>query len=92
MKKTAKQMFEELGFEYKRFYDDYLETEMILCEGDGVLNGTKVFIHFNTSSFNIETEKEFVGNLMTTEIPLPLLKAINKQVEELGWGKGEENE
>ena len=69
----AKEMFEELGFEYQeneiniKYYKEYTDCydESYILEIDFRLIEKKIYSDFS--------------------IDMHLLKAINKQVEELGW-------
>lgn len=82
---TAKEMFEELGYEYK-----FINNTKEQCE-DVIVYSHKnqpVIIQFNLWSkivvYQIKnTMKDYdkIAIFMTKE----LIKAINKQVEELGW-------
>ena len=75
---SSKEMFEELGYEY--YEDDgfncYVKEKGKLIEPDYI-------------SFDRLERKFFVSRNSKydngTTINIPLLKAINKQVEELGW-------
>ena len=71
---SAKEMFEELGFEYSknefsiRYYKEFRDyDDSYTLDIDFRLIEEKLFSDF--------------------EIDIRLLKAINKQVEELGWNK-----
>lgn len=65
---TAKEMFEELGYE-EDFHIAYIKYHN--SEEDK-------YIWFNKFSRTVEIE---------FDIDMTLLKAINKQVEELGWNE-----
>ena len=74
---TAKEMFEELG--YKRSEDDYF----IVYTNDKTVQYT---FHFSKEYKCIEIIPTLSGNIhYFTRLSRKLLKAINKQVEELGW-------
>ena len=84
---SAKDMFEELGYEYK-IIDNVKEQceDVILCSN----KNAEIIIQFNLFSelvcFQIKNKfKDYdkVVIFMTKE----LLNAINKQIEELGWNK-----
>lgn len=70
----AKELFEELGFEYRK--ELYEKDKLIEIQFNNN-NGTWV---------TISKEKiEYVENCNKSQLPLNMLKAINKQIEELGW-------
>ena len=74
---SAKEMFEELG---------YIESENnnkgITYNYNFTDYSTYSFIHFNKKDEKIEMESNVINGY---DITLQELKAINKQVEELGW-------
>lgn len=84
---SAKEMFEELGYEYK-----YIDNKSINFE-DVILYNHKeleLAVQFNLFSKmvvyqtkNNMKEYDKIAIFMTKEF----IKAINKQVEELGWNK-----
>jgi len=86
MNKSAKEMFEELGYRKEDVEDiftgEVFEYDYKYVKFDGtwlreiLINDTTKLIHFNTELFN-RTQNE----MLTPQE----LKAINKQVEELGW-------
>lgn len=96
--KTAKEMFEELGYEY--YEDDGFDVYLQAVNIPNKLNTE--YIRFKKISFNrlaremsVHNYKkdalcqEFIGRAMQTRInylSLKELQAINKQIEELGWG------
>lgn len=76
--KTAKEMFEELGYEY--YEDDgfecYKKKKRKLIEPD--------YISFNRLEKEIFVSNDSKnGNGVTIDVKL--LQAINKQIEDLGW-------
>lgn len=75
MKMTAKEMFEELGYQRNE------EKEKIIY-----LIETKGSFYYQEIIFNL-VQKVIVidGNFLEAAIESDLLKAINKQAEELGW-------
>lgn len=82
---SAKEMFEELGFHY-----DKTNTKIVIFEtwynGFGELHLDE-FIRFkntNNKWWRLIPKKEIILNL-NKDIDIKLFKAINKQVEELGW-------
>lgn len=72
---SAKEMFEELG------YQRNVESEKIIY-----LIETKGSFYYQEIIFNL-LQKVIVidGNFLEVAIETNLLKAINKQAEELGW-------
>lgn len=72
---TAKEMFEELGYQRNE------ENEKIIY-----LIETKGSFYYQEIIFNL-VQKVIVidGNFLEVAIESDLLKAINKQAEELGW-------
>ncbi len=82
MRKSAKEMIEELGYEY--YEDDgfecYKKERRILIEPD--------YISFNRLEREIFISRP-TENSNGLIIDMDLLQAINKQVEELGWLDGE---
>lgn len=78
MNKSAKEMFEELGYEY--YEDDgficYKKEKRELIEPDYI-------------SFNRLEREVFMSRISKNGngviVDMKLLKVINKQVEELGW-------
>ena len=73
--KTAKEMFEELG--YKVFEDNEPELDSY-C----IVIATKEYNH--SIIFNKKRKKIFFDY---TNIGIKELKAINKQISELGWNE-----
>ena len=76
---TAKEMFEELGYEFDiTEYDEFKPDFNYVDKNDNVIY------------FDLE-DKELcfipVNKQLIIRNPLELLQAINKQVEELGWKK-----
>lgn len=87
---SAKEIFEKLGYKYHQY-----DSEEITCikqdrqwREDG-----RIMISFDL--LNKEIELSFQGDI-SLSLPVFLstkeLQAINKQVEELGWLRGEDNE
>ena len=72
---TAREMFEELGYQRSE------ENEKIIY-----LIETKGSFYYQEIIFNL-VQKVIVidGNFLEVAIESDLLKAINKQAEELGW-------
>ena len=79
MNKSAKEMFEELGYEI----DDNSKLKgMAQCINYQVIQPYGNI--FKEITFYFDTKEIGWDNVMVT---MPLLKAINKQIEELGWNK-----
>lgn len=80
--KSAKEMFEELGFEY-------IELLPNICEGIACFKITScehISINFyKKTKFFLLHSCNSDGDLTMSNIDMDLLKAINKQCEELGW-------
>jgi hypothetical protein len=70
---TAKEMFEELGYEYY-YYSDCIECEY----NKHSLLHHKIGFDLEDKNYSIETKNEVIISKL-------LNKAINKQIEELGW-------
>lgn len=82
---TAKEMFEKLDYKYK-----YISNEDINCENVILYTHSKqdLSIQFNLFSGLVcfQIKNKFEGyDKVAMFITKELLKAINKQVEELGW-------
>lgn len=75
---NAKDMFEELGYEYKECYFEYTLDE-IYYEKKGKFT-PQIKFSLNHKIVNVYRE----GN-KASSFDMKLLQAINKQVEELGW-------
>lgn len=78
---TAREMFEKLGYEY-----DYLKYE---CSEDLITyHKDNLHIQFNLTGKQVvvqnDSSYQFYGHAVFF-INADVLKAINKQVEELGW-------
>ena len=75
MNKSAKEMFEELGFEYKK--------------SDFSITYYKEFRDYDDECYILDINFRLFEQEISTDfsIDMRLLKAINKQVEELGWNK-----
>ena len=73
---TAKEMFEKLKLEYRSI--DYKKNEILEIQYS---NGDGTWINISKKRI------EYVENHNNKSLPLEFLKAINKQVEELGWDK-----
>lgn len=75
MNKTAKEMFEELGYKYEKIGEKIYYEEPNLYE----LGGHSPCIVFYTVNRYWDT------NIVNIEKDKKIMKAINKQVAELGW-------
>ena len=71
---SAKEMFEKLGFNYRK--ELYKNDEIIEIQFNNN-SGTWITIS--------KTKIEYVEEHNKRELPINLLQAINKQIEELGW-------
>lgn len=70
----AKEMFEKLGYKEQKFSNDVISY--VFREGI-----TREYITFYLEEKTFDKENNFGGTVIT----LNELKAINKQIEELGW-------
>lgn len=75
---TAKEMFEELGYEYNECYFEQ-ELDEITYSKDGEYTPQIMF------SLNHKVVKVYRQENKSSSFDMKLLKAINKQIEELGW-------
>lgn len=90
MVKRAKEMFEELGYNkidaVNPFTEEIMDWNYRYLRFDGT---TKKEIHINSQTKLIFLNNSFDGTLYeranTPMLTFEELKAINKQVEELGW-------
>ena len=79
--KTAKEMFEELGFTSIKYNKKFLEYEN---SDDEIIYFDKIEKYYssyccnNEHDFDVYTDDAIIINMK-------LHKAINKQIEELGW-------
>lgn len=83
---TAKEMFEELGY----FYDKK-RNQIVIFEtwynGFSEMHHNEILRFKNIGNRRIiQPKKEIILNF-NEEIDIKLFKAINKQIEELGWQK-----
>lgn len=78
---TAKEMFKELGYEKIRLAD---ENIVVLYERP--VYGEKEYIYFYPEK-QLRITFESKNKVYPPTFTLEELKAINKQVEELGWEK-----
>lgn len=84
---NAKEMFEELGFTYNECYYHheldsiiYKRTEKRATQIEFMLDRKMYKVFFEVS--DIDTYE-----LLPSAVDMELHKAINKQIEELGWNK-----
>lgn len=75
---TAKEMFEELGYEYERNNDNYLLQPCITYFKIIGKYGYEIKFWLGDKDYYIHGKEP---------LTLDLVQAINKQVEELGWNK-----
>lgn len=78
----AEKMFLEVG--YRKIFESY---NKIIYKG--VLSGTKIVFHNNHRYVGIEKNNRYCVNTSEVMIGLYNLKAIEEQIKELGWDKGE---
>lgn len=88
MKKTAKQMFKELGYNLVEDSKTYLRYETPKYKGKNSFGKDLIDIDKKNKMFRL-TRRSCQGNIHFKYGNLQELKAINKQVEELGWGEKE---
>jgi hypothetical protein len=86
MNKTAKEMFEELGFEWHNETTNLLEYIAYPNGTAATCNYATIIIQFDkiNKTYLIEKISELKG-LGVMEINCKLHKAITKKLEELGW-------
>jgi len=77
---SAKEMFEELGYEYNECYFEEKLDEIIYSKR-GRWTPQIMF------SLNHNVAKVFRQDNKSSSFDIKLLKAINKQIEELGWNE-----
>ena len=75
---SAKEMFEELGYEYKESYFNNKLNRIIIT--DDYKYSTHIIFAIENQSIIATLKNDQAG-----WVSMKLLKAINKQVEELGW-------
>lgn len=77
---TAKEMFEELGYEYDEcYFEDTLDEIYYQKKGEYTPQ-----IKFSLNHKVVRVYRE--GN-KSSSFDIKLLRAINKQIEELGWNE-----
>lgn len=79
---TAKEMFEDLGYKYQESYFEQELNEIRYIR----TNKFATCVDFNLNHKCIKTFR-FDDENKSAWYDSELLKAINKQVEELGWNK-----
>lgn len=77
--KTAKEMFEKIGYEYTTYSKD------IIFSKEFEYATVELYFDIDTKSLTIQSNKD-----IAFEFNIKELKAINKQCEELGWITREE--
>ena len=91
---TAKEMFEKLGYEYYKYIDSIVYTHICTFKDSDNTNYTHKyiidFIENDELGYFVTTIEEVYCNgyfeySTRVAITMDLLKAINKQIEELGW-------
>jgi len=75
---SAKEMFEELGYEYKESYFNNKLNRIIIT--DDYKYSTHIIFAIENQSIKATLKNDQAG-----WVSMKLLKAINKQVEELRW-------
>ena len=80
----VEKMFLESG--YRKIFESY---NKIIYKS--VLSGTKIVFHNNHRYVGIEKNNKLYAVIKTGEVMISLnsLKAIEEQIKELGWDKGE---
>jgi len=79
--KTAKEMFEELGYgcSFVRLHQEVIRINYIIDYD----YSSNVSFNIENKAFNVWFGKDNLSGGITVD----MLKAINKQIEELGWDK-----
>lgn len=85
---TAKEMFEKLRYKQDETFDkeliSYTSIQQFCGERHFGITFNTRFKHFHLWHFGYD-EKGRCDNGMNIAVDIQMLKAINKQVEELGW-------
>ena len=81
---SAREMFEELGYKFIRECEYYLFYEKALKEDAEYEND---YLHISFEKLDKAFIKTYGDDNSPEIIDMQELKAINKQVEELGWNK-----
>lgn len=79
MNKSAREMFEELGF----YLDIETNDEQIVYAKNRISNDTFGFIGAKTITFDKDMESIYLDGI--EDISMSLFYAINEQIKELGW-------
>ena len=79
--KSAKEMFEELGF----YLDIETNDEQIVYAKNIISDDTFGFIGAKTITFDKDMESIYLDGI--DDISMSLFYAINEQIKELGWNK-----
>ena len=78
--KTAEEMFEELGYKKSKFVSkDFIEYQ------HSYIYDTSIFIRFDLDELYITKYDDTDNGIKYLGFTLNELKAITKQMEELGW-------
>lgn len=92
--KTAREMFEDLGFVYKEEIESngklegiiYKKEEKKLYPNDFRYTKSEIVVfNINNRTYASYECRDDVWGLDKMEVDIPLSKAIQKQQEELGW-------
>ena len=79
MNKSAKEMFEELGF----YLDIETNDEQIVYAKNRLSDDTFGFLGAKTITFDKDMESIYLDGI--DDISMSLFYAINEQIKELGW-------
>ena len=79
---TAKEMFKKLGYTMLYEFDTYMFYEKPLKEKPTY---EKDYVHLEFNLIEKTINKTYGDDNSVSDITLDELKAINKQIEELGW-------
>ena len=93
---TANRLFKKLGWKCEGRGRNYILYTQKIKKGDGWTKISTIHFTIFPDIITLDTHyyhKEFgIDDTFKPSIDYETLQAINKQVEELGWGKEEENE
>ena len=81
---SAKEMFEELGYEQTLQYDEDIKEDLIAIRYKNRHNIEIIFDLWDCDFVKFGKIWEHLGN---SSITMDELKAINQQCKELGWNK-----
>lgn len=76
---SAKEMFEELGYKQIEYSNSYIVYNKFLKQEE------RYIIEFHNNDTTFSKYKNRCGNIRDLFINLQEFKAIQKQIEELGW-------